>query len=102
MWAASVIDVEATGFVAIGMGGALLLATMAATVAAATLAHRLVERPGTEIARWLASTRKTPAGLVVVPQAQCELPGIQFSWPASRQNHQLFARERPQRIGEFR
>ena len=73
IWAASLIDVEATGFMANRHGGALLVATMAATVAATTLPHRLVERPGIEIARWRMSSRKTPASLVVVPQAQCEL-----------------------------
>jgi peptidoglycan/LPS O-acetylase OafA/YrhL len=64
-WTGGWIDVDASGFAAIGMFLLLWIATMIGTVAAAALAHALIERPGINLARFLTFSRGPASRLVI-------------------------------------
>lgn len=57
-WTGGLIDCRATGYAAIGMGAALWVLTMIATVAASAVAHRLIEQPAIDWAHRLTSSRR--------------------------------------------
>ena len=58
VWSGGLIDPNAKGFAAIGTFVALWVLTVIGTAAAATVAHRFIEQPGMNLARWLTSSRK--------------------------------------------
>jgi peptidoglycan/LPS O-acetylase OafA/YrhL len=57
-WTGRIVDVHATGLKAIVAVGLLWVLTLAATVAAATLTHQWIEKPGMRLARTLTARRK--------------------------------------------
>jgi peptidoglycan/LPS O-acetylase OafA/YrhL len=57
-WTHGLIDRQATGYAAIGEGAVLWILTVACTVAAAALAHKLIEQPGIALAQRLTSSRR--------------------------------------------
>ena len=58
-WFDVLIDVKATGLRAVLTAALLWMVTMACTVAAAAITHRLVEQPGISLARRFTSSRKS-------------------------------------------
>ena len=69
-WSGGLIDTGANGFRAIGMLVLLWLASLITTVATASVAHRLIEQPGIDLARRLTSRYKAPAQALINAQAE--------------------------------
>jgi peptidoglycan/LPS O-acetylase OafA/YrhL len=57
-WTHGLIDLHATGYAAIAAAVALWLLTVSCTMAAATIAHKLIEQPGIALAQRLTSSRR--------------------------------------------